>query len=60
MGKIVGIVTPDGEAKDNANDLARNVDFHIVLDETFYKKFWIPQNGKSYESMMDKPRPKEG
>ena len=59
MGKIVGIVTPDGDAKDNANDLARNVDFHIVLDETFYKNFWIPQNGKPYESMMDKPSPKK-
>ena len=58
MGKIVGIVTPDGEAKDNANDLARNVDFHIVLDETFYKKFWIPQNGKPYESMLNKQKEK--
>ena len=59
MGKIVGIVTPDGDAKDNASDLANNVDFHIVLNESFYKQFWIPQNGKPYESMMDKPSPKK-
>lgn len=58
MGKIIGIVTPDGEAKDNAKDLADNVDFHIVLDESFYKKFWIPQNGKPYESMINKPEEK--
>lgn len=54
MGKIVGIVTPDGEAKESAKDLAKNVDFHIVLTEDFYKKFWISQNGKSYESMLNK------
>lgn len=58
MGKIIGIVTPDGEAKDNAKDLANNVDFHIVLDENFYKKFWIPQNEKPYESMLNKPKEK--
>lgn len=54
MGKIVGIVTPAGDAEKNASDLAKNVDFHIVLNEDFYKQFWIPQNGKSYESMIGK------
>ena len=58
MGKIVGIVTPDGDAKDNASDLANNVDFHIVLNESFYKQFWIPQNGKPYQSMISKPNVK--
>ena len=58
MGKIVGIVTPDGEAKDNASDLANNVDFHIVLNESFYKQFWIPQNGQPYQSMISKPKVK--
>ena len=59
MGKIVGIVTPDGKAKDNAQDLADNVDFHIVLGEDFYRQFWIPQDGKSYESMIDKLETKD-
>ena len=54
MGKIVGIVTPSGEAEKNASDLAKNVDFHIVLNEDFYKQFWISQNGKPYESMIGK------
>ena len=58
MGKIVGIVTPDGDAKDNASDLANNVDFHIVLNESFYKQFWIPQNGQPYQSMISKPNVK--
>ena len=58
MGKIVGIVTPDGDAKDNASDLANNVDFHIVLNESFYKQFWIPQNGQPYQSMISKPKVK--
>lgn len=54
MGKIVGIATPSGEAEKNASDLAKNVDFPIVLYENFYKQFWIPQNGKPYESMIGK------
>lgn len=54
MGKIIGIVTPAGEAERNASDLANNVDFHIVLDEDFYKQFWIPQNDKPYKSMIGK------
>lgn len=53
MGKIIGIVTPDGDAAKNANDLARNVDFHITLNEDFYKQFWISQNNKPYESLIN-------
>ena len=59
MGKIVGIVTPDGESADKAKDLAKNADFHITLKEDFYKKFWDELTGKPYESMMDKPRTKK-
>lgn len=52
IGKIVGIVTPAGEAEKNAEDLANNADFHIILNEDFYKQFWISQNGKSYKSKI--------
>ena len=54
MGKIVGIVTPAGEAERNAKDLAQNADFHIALDENFYKQFWIEQNNTPYTSMIAK------
>ena len=59
MGKIIGIVTPDGESADKAKDLAKNADFHITLKEDFYRKFWDEPTGKPYESMMDKPRHKK-
>lgn len=59
MGKIIGIVTPAGEAEDKAKDLAKNADFHIALKEDFYKKYWDEPTGKPYESMMDKPRIKK-
>lgn len=59
MGKIVGIVTPDGKSADKAKDLAKNADFHITLNEDFYKKFWDNPTGKPYESMMNKPRPRK-
>ena len=59
MGKIIGIVTPDGESADKAKDLAKNADFHITLKEDFYKKFWDEPSGKPYESMMDKSIPKK-
>lgn len=52
MGKIVGVVTPVGEAERNAKDLAKNADFHITLDENFYKQFWIEQNNTPYQSMI--------
>lgn len=39
--------------------MAKNADFHITLDEDFYKKFWYEPTGKPYESMMDKPRVKK-
>lgn len=56
MGKIVGIVTPGGQPKKKAKDLANNVDFHIVLQEDFYKKYWNDPTGKPYESMINKPK----
>lgn len=59
MGKIVGIVTPSGYAKKHAEDLANNVDFHIVLDEDFYKQFWLPQNGADYVSCIHSKNIKE-
>lgn len=54
MGKIVGIVTPAGKAKDNASDLAKNADFHIVLEEDFYKQFWRSPDGSPYVSKIIK------
>lgn len=54
MGKIVGIVTPAGKAKDNASDLAKNADFHIVLEEDFYKQFWRSPDGSPYVSKITK------
>lgn len=59
MGKIVGIVTPAGEEAKKASDLANNADFHIILDENFYKQFWDSKDGKPYESMINKPRLKK-
>lgn len=58
MGKIVGIVTPGGNPKKKAKDLSKNVDFHIVLHEDFYKKFWNDPSGKPYASMIGKPKTK--
>lgn len=56
MGKIIGVVTPAGEAEDKAKDLASNADFHIILKEDFYKKFWDNPNGKPYISMFNKSK----
>lgn len=56
MGKIVGIVTPAGEEARKAKDLANNVDFHIILDEDFYKQFWESKDGSPYVSMIGKSK----
>lgn len=51
MGKIIGIVTPSGKEAKKAKDLANNVDFHIELDEEFYKRFW--DNNTPYVSKLN-------
>lgn len=52
MGKVIGIVTPDGTSKDNAQNLAKHCDFQIVLDEKFYEKYWDIDNHGIYVSKM--------
>lgn len=56
MGKIIGVVTPAGESEEKAKDLANNADFHIILEEDFYKHYWDNPKGKPYESMINKPK----
>lgn len=52
MGKVIGIVTPDGEPKKKAGDLAKHCDFHIILDEAFYKEYWRHPSGEEYISKI--------
>jgi len=52
MGKIIGIVTPDGESKNNATQLAKHCDFHICLDEKFYSTYWKSPDGQPYISQI--------
>ena len=52
MGKIIGIVTPDGEPKRKAKQLARQCDFHIVLQEDFYIKYWSSPDKSPYISKL--------
>lgn len=52
MGKVVGVVTPDGEAKEKAKRLASHADFHICLNEDFYKTYWKNPDGTSYISAI--------
>lgn len=54
MGKIIGVVTPDGKSKKNAEDLVKHCDFHIVLNEDFYKKYWRTPGGERYVSAIIK------
>jgi len=57
MGKVIGLVTPDGDAKTKAKSLANQCDFHIVLNEEFYKKFWKAPDNSSYVSKIPNAHP---
>ncbi len=53
MGKVIGIVTPDGNPKEKAKGLSKHCDFHIVLKEDFYMHYWRDPKGTPYVSMIN-------
>ena len=52
MGKVIGVVTPDGEPAKKAQKLSSHCDFHIILKENFYEKYWHAPDKTLYKSQL--------
>jgi uncharacterized LabA/DUF88 family protein len=53
MGKIIIIAVPDGKPLADAQKLINAADGHIVLNEEFYKKYWLKDIYGEYTSKIN-------